>query len=60
MHSSTRHKITTFLSITPDYEIVIAKEFFFSKPQNVNEATMSFIMGFDHKQMIMPKRFSPD
>lgn len=48
------------LGITPDYEIVIAKDFFFGKPQDVDEATMSFIMGFDHKQMIMPKRFLPD
>ena len=48
------------LGITPDYEIIVAKDFFLSKPQNVEESTVNFIMEFDHKKIITPKRFFPD
>ena len=49
-----------FIGITPDYEILISEEFFGEQLSRVPESTREYIMGFNHKKIILPRRFLPN
>lgn len=48
------------IGITPDYEILISEEFFGEQLSRVPESTREYIMGFNHKKIILPRRFLPN
>lgn len=48
------------IGISPDYEILISEEFFGESLSKVPENTREYIMGFNHKKIILPRRFLPN
>ena len=48
------------IGITPDYDIRISEEFFGNKIIEVPEETRKYILGFNNKKIILPRRFLPD
>ncbi len=48
------------IGISPDYDIVVSEKFFGAKMQSVDEDFREYILGFNHKKIILPKRFYPD
>lgn len=48
------------IGITPDYEILISDAFFGAKPNDVDEKTKNYIREFNHKKLMLPRRFYPD
>ena len=48
------------IGITPDYEILISEKFFGEQISRVPENTREYIMGFNHKKIILPRRFLPN
>lgn len=45
------------MAITPDYEIVISEQMI---EQTRNEQTQRYLVGLQHKKMLMPEKFAPD
>lgn len=48
------------IGITPDYEILVSDAFFGSKPYEVDRRTTDYIRSFDHRKLMLPRRFCPD
>ena len=48
------------IGISPDYEIIISERFFGERLKDVGQETIDYIRGFDHKKLILPRRFYPD
>lgn len=48
------------LGISPDYEVFVSKDFFGAKLKEVDSLTREYVMSYNKKRLIMPKRFLPD
>ena len=48
------------IGISPDYEVFVSKDFFGAKLKEVDSLTREYVMGYNKKRLIMPKRFLPD
>ena len=48
------------LGISPDYEIFISDQFFGRKLNEVDEKTIDYFKGINHRKLILPTRFYPD
>ena len=48
------------IGISPDYEIFVSEEFFGTKLKNVDSQTKEYVMNYNKRKLIMPKRFLPD
>lgn len=48
------------IGISPDYEVFVSKEFFGAKMREVDSLTKEYVMSFNKRKLIMPKRFLPD
>lgn len=48
------------IGISPDYEILISDKFFGERPGGVPEETREYILGFNHKKIVLPRRFLPN
>lgn len=48
------------IGISPDYEILISEKFFGEKPGGIPEETREYILGFNHKKIVLPRRFLPN
>lgn len=48
------------IGISPDYEIFVSEEFFGTKLKEVDSHTKEYVMGYNKRKLIMPKRFFPD
>ena len=48
------------IGISPDYEIFISENFFGMKLKEVDSHTKEYVMGYNNRKLIMPKRFLPD
>ena len=48
------------IGISPDYEIFVSEEFFGTKLKEVDSHTKEYVMSYNKRKLIMPKRFFPD
>ena len=48
------------IGISPDYEIFVSDELFGTKLKEVDIHTKEYVMSYNKKRLIMPKRFLPD
>lgn len=48
------------IGISPDYEVFVSDEFFGTKLKEVDSLTKEYVMSYNNKKLIMPKRFFPD
>lgn len=48
------------IGISPDYEIFISEEFFGTKLKEVDCHTKEYVMSYNNRKLLMPKRFLPD
>jgi putative restriction endonuclease len=48
------------IGISPDYEVFVSKDFFGAKLKEVDSLTKEYVMSYNKKRLIMPKRFLPD
>ena len=48
------------LGISPDYEVFVSKDFFGAKLKEVDSLTREYVMSYNKRKLIMPKRFLPD
>ena len=48
------------IGISPDYEVFVSKDFFGAKLKEVDSLTREYVMSYNKKRLIMPKRFLPD
>ena len=48
------------IGISPDYEIFVSEEFFGTKLIEVDSLTREYVMNYNNRKLIMPKRFCPD
>lgn len=48
------------IGISPDYEIFVSEDFFGMKLKEVDSLTKEYVMSYNKRKLIMPKRFFPD
>lgn len=48
------------IGISPDYEVFVSEDFFGAKLKEVDSLTREYVMSYNKRKLIMPKRFLPD
>ena len=48
------------IGISPDYEVFVSEDFFGAKLKEVDSFTKEYVMSYNKRKLIMPKRFLPD
>lgn len=48
------------IGISPDYEVYVSEDFYGAKLKEVDNLTREYVMSYNNRKLIMPKRFFPD
>ena len=48
------------IGISPDYKVFISEDFFGTKQKEVDCLTKEYVMSYNNRKLILPKRFLPD